>query len=86
MIYKEALNNMIKYAACSNAVLSMHIINKQLELKIEDDGIGFNLANHKPGNGLLNMQERAKEMKGRLLINTSPGRGCSILLRYPLKK
>ena len=86
MICKEALNNIIKYASCSNAVLSMHINNKTLELKIEDDGIGFNLAQHKPGNGLLNMQDRAKEMKGTLLINSAPGRGCSIVLRYPLKK
>ncbi len=85
MLYKEALNNLIKYAGCKNAFLCMQVIDKNLVLKIEDDGIGFDIANHKTGNGLINMQQRADEMKAELVITTSPGKGCSIELRYPLK-
>jgi signal transduction histidine kinase len=85
MLYKEALNNLIKYAVCKNAFLSIQVIDKNLVMKIEDDGVGFDAANHKPGNGLINMQQRADEMKAELVITTSPGKGCSIVLRYPLK-
>jgi ligand-binding sensor domain-containing protein len=85
MLYKEALNNLIKYAGCKNAFLSMQVIDNNLVMKIEDDGIGFDKANHKPGNGLINMQQRAIEMKAELLITASPGKGCSIVLHYPLK-
>lgn len=85
MLYKEALNNLVKYAGCKNAFLSMQVIDNNLVMKIEDDGIGFDEANHKPGNGLINMQQRAEEMKADLVITASPGNGCSIVLRYPLK-
>jgi signal transduction histidine kinase len=85
MLYKEALNNIIKYAGCKNAFLSIQVIDKNLVMKIEDDGIGFDTANYKPGNGLVNMQHRAAEMKAELVITTAPGKGCSIVLHYPLK-
>jgi signal transduction histidine kinase/ligand-binding sensor domain-containing protein len=85
MLYKEALNNLIKYAGCKNVFLSMQVIDNNLVMKVEDDGIGFDIANHKPGNGLINMQQRADEMKAELIITASPGKGCSIVLRYPLK-
>jgi signal transduction histidine kinase/ligand-binding sensor domain-containing protein len=85
LIYKEALNNMIKYAHCKNAFLSIQIKEQILLMKIEDDGIGFDLLNYIPGNGLKNMEERAKEMKAQLITSTAAGKGCSILVLYPLK-
>lgn len=86
LIYKEALHNMVKYARCTNAVLSMHILNHQLLLTIEDDGIGFDPGAIIPGNGLVNMQQRAAEMKAELVISSTAGKGTTISLRYPLKK
>jgi len=85
LIYKEALNNMVKYAGCKNAILSLHLTDHLLKMKIEDDGVGFNLNNYVPGNGLLNMQQRATEMKAALAVNTSPGNGTCISLNFPLK-
>jgi signal transduction histidine kinase len=86
LIYKEALHNMVKYARCNNAFLSMHIRNHQLLLTIEDDGIGFDAGAIIPGNGLANMRQRAAEMMAELVISSTPGKGTTISLRYPLKK
>jgi len=85
LIYKEALNNMIKYADCRNAVLSMHTTDHALILKVEDDGKGFDMDNFVPGNGLANMRQRAEEMNAVLSISSAPGKGSSITLKYPLK-
>jgi signal transduction histidine kinase len=85
MIYKEALNNMIKYSACTEANLKMQVTGKMIELTIQDNGVGFDVAAHQSGYGLKNMQERAKEMKGSLSINTLPGKGCGIVLKFPFK-
>lgn len=85
MIYKEALNNMIKYAGCTEANIRMQTTGKMIELTVKDNGVGFDIAAHQSGYGLKNMEERAKEMKGSLNINTSPGKGCSIVLKFPFK-
>ena len=84
LIYKEALNNMVKYARCKNAILSLHITDQLLKMKIENDGVGFNLNNYVPGNGLINMQQRAKEMRACLIVDAAPGKGTCIILNYPL--
>ena len=86
LIYKEALNNMVKYAGCKNAFLSFHITGRLLQMKIEDDGVGFDLNNYVPGNGLVNMKQRATEMKAFLKINSLRGKGTCIVLDYPLKR
>jgi len=85
LIFKEALNNMVKYASCKNAVLSMHIKEHTLTLVIEDDGIGFDTKNFIAGNGLYNMRQRATEMKAALLVHSTPGKGTTITLRCSLK-
>ncbi|MDZ4795448.1 MAG: histidine kinase [Bacteroidota bacterium] len=84
LIFKEALNNMVKYSHCKNAILSMYIKENTLILALEDDGIGFDTNNFIAGNGLSNMQQRATEMKGKLLVQSTPGKGTSITLRCPL--
>jgi signal transduction histidine kinase len=85
LVYKEALNNMIKYADCSHARLSMQVTAHKLVMKISDNGKGFDLLNYIPGNGLLNMRQRSQEMKARLEIITKPGEGTTIILNYPLR-
>lgn len=85
LLFKEALNNLIKYSHCENVCISMHIEGHFLRMKIEDDGIGFDLLNYIPGNGLVNMYQRAKEMKGNLEVVTAPGKGCAVMLVCNLK-
>ncbi|MGL4651755.1 MAG: ATP-binding protein, partial [Caldilineaceae bacterium] len=56
-------------------------------LEIEDDGAGFDVfrtANRSHGQGLRNMQERARALQGELEIDSEEGRGTRILISVPL--
>ena len=84
LIFKEAVNNLAKYAQCRNAAIAIAIQKNKLQLTITDDGIGFDVHHCDGGNGLINMQKRAQSMKGKLCIDSHPGGGTSITLEVPL--
>jgi signal transduction histidine kinase len=87
-IAQEGINNIIKHANCSNAVLSMRVNNGELVLDIEDDGIGFDMLSLQKRNrhsfGLVGMRERAQTLGGVLDVDSSPGEGSKIIVRFPL--
>jgi signal transduction histidine kinase/ligand-binding sensor domain-containing protein len=87
LIFKEAVNNLCKYAQCQHAYLSLSINHKIMTVLIRDDGIGFSTdipAIGNGGNGLKNMRQRAAEIKAQLLIESTPGEGTSVSLLYRL--
>ena len=83
LLYKEALNNIAKYADGRNAWVRIYLRNAAIELLIRDDGQGFepNQAASQ-GNGLRNMSERAAALKGTLRIDSQPGQGTTLHLRF----
>ena len=82
LISKEAINNIFKYAACSNIYYSLHTIGSKCRLRIQDDGLGFTLTESKKGNGLKNMQARATEIGAIFNIHTQPGSGTIVTLEF----
>lgn len=65
---KETLHNIVKHAQAGCVKLSMHT-GRELTIIIQDDGIGFNKGQIRPfSNGLSNMQQRIRDIGGRLLI------------------
>jgi two-component sensor histidine kinase len=86
LLFKEAVNNAMKYADCANLQVSLDRDGVDVVLSVEDDGKGFepNTKNNGStgGNGLGNMQKRAAEMNGTLSISSSPGVGTTITLRF----
>jgi signal transduction histidine kinase/Tfp pilus assembly protein PilF len=85
LIIREAMNNIAKYSKATNASLQINVFDKNLEIKITDNGLGFDINNGKKGNGLENMKQRAKELNGKLDIATSCKNGTSIFITIPLK-
>ncbi|HKC35720.1 MAG TPA: triple tyrosine motif-containing protein [Chitinophagaceae bacterium] len=85
LIFKEALNNALKYAACKNLRIELIKENHLLILSVKDDGKGFNemivAENRRGGNGLKNMRHRAAEINGELKIDTEENKGTHILLK-----
>lgn len=83
MIVKEALHNILKHAQASEARLSLKLHNGTLELRVEDNGRGFD-AQAIAGNGrsgLDNMRHRMQAIGAVLEINGRPGVGTSIYAR-----
>ncbi len=82
LIFKEALNNLVKYSGAARVLVSLDRGSNNLILLIRDDGIGFDTDQKYNGNGLINMKKRAKEMNAQLLIESGPGMGTSIQLNF----
>ncbi|WP_266364861.1 sensor histidine kinase [Tellurirhabdus rosea] len=80
LIFKESINNAVKYADCRNITVQIALLNKHLSLTIEDDGKGFDPATVRPGNGLPNLQKRAREINGQLTVHSAPGEGTRVVL------
>lgn len=80
LIFKEAVNNLAKYSAAENAVINVKADKENVSFLIQDDGKGFDKATVSNGNGLFNMQQRAKALGASIEINSSPGKGTKINL------
>ncbi len=78
LLFKEAINNALKYSKCSELILDIQQSGKELYLSLSDNGIGFDLENYKEGNGLINMQERAKAIYGELEIFSDINEGTTL--------
>ena len=84
LIFKESINNAVKYAQCSRIDVWLSITGRQLRLVVRDDGRGFDPATVQAGNGLPNLKKRAREIRGNLTITTAPGAGTNIELQIKL--
>jgi signal transduction histidine kinase len=84
LIFKEALNNAVKYSGTEKIEITASVQNKELTLFVKDFGKGFDSNNEKKGNGLDNMQHRAKELNGQITVDTATGIGTTITLKATL--
>jgi signal transduction histidine kinase len=79
-ICKEVVNNAVKYSSASQLIFEIKQIDAVMYISIKDNGKGFNLTVHTPGNGLTNLKKRAAEINADLVIETAPGQGCQVQL------
>jgi signal transduction histidine kinase len=90
-ITEEALNNARKHAEADNLWIRIYKRGMNIITEIEDDGKGFDVAAVKSNYaersslGMLNLQERAKLVKGKTVIRSTPGKGTKITVTIPLE-
>ncbi|MEP6711109.1 MAG: tetratricopeptide repeat protein [Ferruginibacter sp.] len=84
LIFKEALNNAVKYSEAKKVNILFKREPGNLILKITDDGKGFNAQQQYSGNGLKNMQSRADDMKAKIELRSIPGSGTLVYLFVPI--
>ena len=83
LICKEGINNAIKHAKCSRISVVFSSSRSALEMLISDDGIGIDPGSENNGNGLVNMDARAKEIKGSMLLRSGDA-GTRVSVRLPI--
>ena len=85
LIFKEAVNNIVRHSKAANVTIDFSLVGKELILQIVDDGIGFDAKRDCDGNGLLNIRKRTKDRGGELEVDSTRGAGTRIILRIRLK-
>lgn len=83
LIFKEALNNALKYSKTDRIAITAKSEESALKLTVRDYGTGFDEEMVKTGNGLGNMRTRAKELMGKLTIITDEGKGTTVQVTVP---
>ncbi|MDI6694408.1 MAG: PAS domain S-box protein [Anaerolineales bacterium] len=80
---QEGLNNIAKHAGASRVDIQLQYEANAVELRIRDDGRGFDLEQTPPGHyGLSMMHERAAAVGANLSIVSQPGHGTEIVVRW----
>jgi signal transduction histidine kinase len=85
-IAQEALNNALKHARAAAITVQLQMEEGQLELKVADNGSGFDLdaVNGHGGLGLVSMRERAEKLGGELNVLSKPGEGTTVKVTIPI--
>lgn len=81
-IAQESLNNARRHAQASHVDVRLARDGDQWMLTVRDDGMGFDPAHRRHGYGLLGMEERARLLGGQLEVDSAPGRGTEVRLRF----
>jgi PAS domain S-box-containing protein len=77
-IIQEQLNNIIKYAGASSAVIHANSKGEQITLIVSDNGKGFDPKTRRQGIGFTNILSRAELYNGTVNIDSAPGKGCRL--------
>ena len=80
LIFKEAVNNMVKYSEAKNAIIRVTAADHKIVLLVQDDGKGFDRSTTRMGNGLQNMEQRAKTSGAQVAVTSKPGEGTTVTL------
>ncbi|HEY4688222.1 MAG TPA: PAS domain S-box protein [Anaerolineae bacterium] len=82
-VCQEGLSNIAKHAAANQVAIHLQVDAGAVELRIRDDGRGFDPERVSPGrSGLSIMRERAEAVGAVLLVTSQPGHGTEIAVRW----
>lgn len=86
-IVQEALRNIQRHAGADHVAISLVRTSSEVELQIEDNGIGFDpdRPGSRTGLGLASMEERARLLGGTFRISSQAGKGTRIQVNLPLQ-
>jgi signal transduction histidine kinase len=87
-IAQEALTNVVKHAAARTVTVRLSISASAVQLRVRDDGCGFDSAKRpngrREGLGLASMRERMDHLNGRMDIRSMPGKGTQLTVECPV--
>jgi len=80
LLLKEFINNSVKYSGCSHITLLAANKDRRIKLEISDNGKGFDPELIHSGNGLSNIEQRAKRCRYTVTWETGEGKGTKLVL------
>jgi signal transduction histidine kinase/ligand-binding sensor domain-containing protein len=83
-IFKEILHNTAKHSQATKVEIRIRELHGTFELCVRDNGRGFDEAAVRHGHGLNSLRRRAKELGGKLDIESQPGQGTTVKLKATL--
>ncbi|MBK7761865.1 MAG: sensor histidine kinase [Bacteroidetes bacterium] len=85
-VIQELMNNMLKHAKANEVTIQLNKVDNNLNIVVEDNGIGFDVADalEKNGMGLRSVETRVKKLNGTLSIDSSKGRGTTTIIDIPI--
>jgi signal transduction histidine kinase/ligand-binding sensor domain-containing protein len=83
LIFKEAVNNAARHSRCTQVAIDLRAEGSWLELRVSDDGAGFDSTAESEGQGLASISRRAAMMGGKIEVESHPGQGTTVRLRVP---
>ena len=84
-ILQELISNTLRHAQASCLDVYLYQTDFELQLKVVDNGIGFQLGNLDDlSYGLRNIKERVEDMAGTVQLLTAPKQGLAVDIRIPL--
>ncbi|MFC4230474.1 PAS domain S-box protein [Parasediminibacterium paludis] len=86
--YQEAFTNIIRYAKATKVSTSLNVLDDNLVVMIEDNGVGFDpkALHNKLSFGLLGMRERVHALGGVCEVTSKIGTGTTIVINLPLNR
>lgn len=85
-IVQEQMKNIVKYADAEKIDIAVTRVNGSINLRVSDNGKGFDTKAAKNGIGLSNIKKRAESLSGKFLLNSAPGKGCDLFVTIPVEK
>jgi signal transduction histidine kinase len=81
LIGQEAVSNAVQHGRATRVGVEIAYDEGHTRLRVSDDGCGFDPESLRAANGhygLVSMRERAEQVKGRVRIDSAPGRGTLV--------
>ncbi len=87
-IVQELVQNIIKHARASKAMVQLlNYRDEILTITVEDNGIGFTIANldHNSGMGIKSIRSRIRALNGQMDLRSNEGKGTTVHLEFDIR-
>jgi len=84
-VAQEAITNAIRHGLAERIRVGLAPRGDDVELRVSDEGSGFDPESADLGFGIVGMRERAELAGGSIAIESAPGRGATVRMRLPIE-
>lgn len=84
MILQEAASNAMRHGGATRVDVACRFGERDMEMLVADNGDGFDVNAPSSGMGLNSMRQRVSALGGTFAIESSPGKGTTMIVRFPI--